>query len=75
MVIQDYSFILNKRQEKKAYWNCSHAKSKKCRARAITDAINYSNCKMTGKAHNHPTDVKQEKMYKTLKEIKGIKMY
>lgn len=36
LVLNGYTYIPNKRIEKKTYWNCAHVRQKKCKARLIT---------------------------------------
>lgn len=56
LVLNGFTYIPNKRIKDKTYWNCSHVRQKKCRARLIT-VREMDNIFITMPDHNHPEEI------------------
>ncbi|XP_055594785.1 modifier of mdg4-like isoform X20 [Uranotaenia lowii] len=56
LLIQGYTFIVNKKRNGKLYWGCARAVPFRCRARLITDAVDYYDITLKNLAHNHKPD-------------------
>lgn len=52
LVLNGYAYIPNKRIKEKTYWNCSHVRQKKCKARLITVG-SMDNIVVTFSQHTH----------------------
>lgn len=52
LVVNGYSYIKNKTYDSKTYWNCAHAKLKRCRSRIIT-CDDVKDIKITHTNHTH----------------------
>lgn len=55
LIISGYSFVRNKGNYRSTYWRCSMMRSKKCKAKVVTDSSNSRIC-MTYSLHNHAPD-------------------
>lgn len=56
LVLNGYTYIPNKRIKDKTYWNCSHVRQKKCRARLITIRT-MDNILITHPDHTHEEEI------------------
>lgn len=57
LVLDGYSFVKNKGNDKLSYWRCASFRRLKCPAKAMTDASGY--CTITVPQHNHTPDVEK----------------
>ncbi|CAF4063073.1 unnamed protein product [Rotaria sp. Silwood1] len=55
LIYNGYSYIIDKRNDKKILWKCEHAKKFKCRGRLHTD-LNNVFIQTVGAHENHPAD-------------------
>lgn len=51
-----FSFICAKHLDNKKYWVCAKQRSRKCRARIVTDGLG-TTIKRTNLTHNHPDEL------------------
>lgn len=54
-MVAGFSFIRNKGNFTTTYWRCSMMRSKKCKAKVVTNNTNNRIC-LTYSVHNHPPD-------------------
>lgn len=55
LVVDGYSFTLNKRRKGKSYWCCAMVRMKRCKARIATDSTS-ERTKITYDQHTHERD-------------------
>nr|XP_029723722.1 modifier of mdg4-like isoform X32 [Aedes albopictus] len=53
LLIEGYTYIVNKRSNGKCYWGCAKAVPFRCRARLIPDDINFYDVTFKNLVHNH----------------------
>ncbi|EAT37408.1 AAEL010576-PE [Aedes aegypti] len=59
LLIEGYTYIVNKRSNGKRYWGCAKAVPFRCRARLITDDCNFYDVTFKNLVHNHlPNETK-----------------
>lgn len=58
LIVSGYSFERNKGNYRSTYWRCSMMRSKKCKAKVVTNSSNSRIC-MTYSLHNHAPDYSQ----------------
>ncbi|XP_065073219.1 modifier of mdg4-like isoform X24 [Ochlerotatus camptorhynchus] len=56
LLIEGYTYIVNKKCNGKLYWGCSKAVPFRCRARLITDDCNFYDVTFKNLIHNHRPD-------------------
>ncbi|XP_058451217.1 modifier of mdg4-like isoform X28 [Malaya genurostris] len=56
LLIEGYTFIVNKKSKGKLYWGCAKAVPFRCRARLITDDENFCDVTFKNLVHNHHPD-------------------
>ncbi|XP_055616849.1 modifier of mdg4-like isoform X17 [Toxorhynchites rutilus septentrionalis] len=56
LLIEGYTYIVNKKSNGKLYWGCSKAVPFRCRARLITDMCNFYDVTFKNLTHNHSPD-------------------
>ena len=58
LVVLGYSFVRNKGNYKTTYWRCSMMRTKKCKAKVVTNQL-LNEIILTRPNHNHPPDYSQ----------------
>lgn len=56
LLIEGYTYIVNKKSNGKLYWGCAKAVPFRCRARLITDNCNFYDVTFKNLIHNHLPD-------------------